>query len=71
MPNSTRLSPAERSRAYRQRIRAAGGEGVLVKLPSEIVTLLDELKERRGLRNRSQALLQLIEQGRAAAQNMT
>jgi hypothetical protein len=71
MPNSTRLTPAEYYRAYRERIRATGAEEVMFRLPSEIVTLLDELKERRGLRNRSQALLQLIEQGRAAAQNMT
>ena len=71
MANTTRLSSAERTRVYRERIRAAGREDVLVSLPSEIVVFLDELKERRGLRNRSQALLQLIEQGRAAAQNMT
>jgi Ribbon-helix-helix protein, copG family len=71
MPNSTPLTPAEYCRAYRQRIRAAGDKGVLVRLPDEVVALLDELKERRGLRNRSQALLQLIEQGRAVAQNMT
>ena len=31
--------------------------------------MLDAIKERQGLRNRSQALLQLIEQGRAAAQH--
>jgi hypothetical protein len=30
--------------------------------------LLDELQQRQGLRNRSQAVLQLIEHGRAAAQ---
>jgi hypothetical protein len=71
MANNTRLSSAERTRVYRERTRAAGREDVLVSLPSEIVTLLDELKERHGLRNRSQALLQLIEQGRAAGQNMT
>jgi hypothetical protein len=33
--------------------------------------LLDELKERPGLSNRSQALMQLIEHGRATAQQMT
>lgn len=33
--------------------------------------MLDELKQRQGLRSRSQALLQLIEQGRAAAQHTT
>ena len=70
MRNAARLSSAERNRAYRERLRAAGGEEVLFKLPSEVVVLLDELKERRGLRNRSQALMQLIEHGRTAAQQM-
>jgi hypothetical protein len=64
-------SSAVHNRLYRERIRAAGGEEVLFQLPREIVALLDELKERQGLRNRSQALLQLIEQGRATAQQMT
>ena len=59
------------NRLYRERLRAAGGEEVLFQLPREIVALLDDLKERHGLRNRSQALLQLIEQGRATAQQMT
>jgi len=65
MPTPSRST--EHTRAYRERLRAAGGEEVLFKLPSEVVVLLDELKERQGLRNRSQALMQLIEQGRAAA----
>jgi hypothetical protein len=59
---------AEKTRLYRQRLRAAGGEEVLVNLPRATLALIDELKQRRGLRSRSQALLQLIEQGRAAAQ---
>lgn len=58
----------EHTRAYRQRLRAAGSEEVLVQLPRATVAMLDAIKERQGLRNRSQALLQLIEQGRAAAQ---
>jgi hypothetical protein len=68
MPRAAPLSSAEKARVYRQRLRAAGGEEVLVQLPRETVAMLDELKDRQGLRNRSQALLQLIEQGRAAAQ---
>jgi hypothetical protein len=68
MQNDTPLSSAERTRVYRQRLRASGGEEVVFKLPTEIVVLLDELKERHGLRNRSSALLQLIEHGRAIAQ---
>jgi hypothetical protein len=62
---------ADRTKLYRQRLRAAGGEEVLFQLPRETVALLDELKERQGLRSRSQALMQLIEHGRAAAQQMT
>lgn len=68
MPRPSPLSSAEKARVYRERLRAAGGEEVLFKLPSEVVTLLDELKERQGLRNRSQALLQLIERGKEAIQ---
>ena len=55
-------------RAYRQRLRAAGSEEVLFQLPRETVAMLDAIKERQGLRNRSQALLQLIEQKGATAQ---
>lgn len=40
----------------------------MVGLPRETVALIDELKERRGLRNRSQVLMQLIEQRREVAQ---
>jgi hypothetical protein len=65
MLSSMHLSSAERTRAYRRGIRAAGGESMLFGLPSKIVTLLDTLKERQGLRNRRQALLQPIEQRRA------
>jgi len=69
MPKTTRS--ANNNRAYRQRLRAAGSEGVLLHLPQQTVAMLDALKERQGLRSRSQALLQLIEQGRAAAQQTT
>ena len=58
----------EHTRAYRQRLRAAGSEEVLLQLPHATVAMLDAIKERQGLRNRSQALLQLIEQKGAAAQ---
>jgi hypothetical protein len=57
-------SSAERARAYRQRIRAAGGEDLLIRLPSEVVAYLDQIKVRRGLRNRSAVLLEIIEQRR-------
>jgi hypothetical protein len=58
----------DKHRAYRRRIAANGNHQLVVVLPIETVALLDELKERHGLPNRSQALLQLIEQGRGAAQ---
>lgn len=64
-------SSALHNRLYRERLRAAGAEEVLFQLPRELVALLDELKERQGLRSRSQALIQLIEHGRATAQHMT
>ena len=51
--------------------RPPAAQEVLFKLPKETVAMLDAIKERQGLRNRSQALLQLIEQGRAAAQQTT
>src|SRR5262245_27559956 len=69
MPKTTRS--ANNNRAYRQRLRAAGSEGVLLHLPQQTVAMLDAIKERQGLRNRSQALLQLIEQKGAAAQQTT
>lgn len=58
----------DRYRAYRRRLAARGNHQLVVALPREIVALLDELKERNGLPSRSQALLQLIEKGREAAQ---
>jgi hypothetical protein len=58
----------DRYRAYRRRLAAKGNHQFVVALPREIVALIDELKERHGLPSRSQALLQLIEQGRGAAQ---
>ena len=58
----------QHTRTYRQRLRAAGSEEVLLQLPRETVAMLDAIKQRQGLRNRSQAFLQLIEQKGVAAQ---
>ncbi len=66
MPNPT--ASAAKNLRYRQRLRAAGSEEVLLQLPRATVVMLDAIKERQGLRSRSQALLQLIEQRGAAAQ---
>jgi hypothetical protein len=62
------LTIAEHVRAYRRRIAAAGEQEVLFRLPNETVALIDEFKQRQGLRNRGQALMQLIERGREVAQ---
>jgi hypothetical protein len=69
MPTCT-MSP-DRNVRYRQRLRANGSEEVLLQLPRTTVAMLDAIKERQGLRSRSQALLQLIEQKGASAQQMT
>jgi hypothetical protein len=69
--SSSPMSSAAKVRGFRQRLRESGGEEVLFQLPSHTVAMLDDFKQRQGLRNRSQALLQLIEQGRAATRQMT
>lgn len=61
-------SVIDKHRAYRRRLAANGRHQLVVALPRETVALLDEIKERQGLRNRSQVLMQLIEQGREIAQ---
>jgi hypothetical protein len=71
MPRNNPLSSAEKARVYRQRRREAGVEEVLFQLPGHVVAVIDGLRERYGLRNRSQALLQLIEEKGATAQQMT
>jgi hypothetical protein len=58
----------DKHRAYRRRLAAQGNHQIVVSLPREIVALLDEIQERQRLPNRSQAVLQLIERGRNAAQ---
>jgi hypothetical protein len=58
----------DKDRAYRRRLAAKGRRQLIVALPQETIALIDQLKQRQGLRSRSQVLLQLIEQGRATAQ---
>jgi hypothetical protein len=65
------LPTDDKDRAYRRRLAASGQRQLIVALPRETVALIDELKQRHGLRSRSQVLQQLIEQGRATAQQMT
>jgi len=51
---------------HRQRLRDSGWEQVLINMPTETREFIDRLKERQRLANRSQALLQLIDLGKAA-----
>jgi hypothetical protein len=72
MPKASKVSSTNKNFAYRQRLRAAGAEEVLIKLPRETIAMLDDLKQRNGLRSRSEVLLQLIDQGgEPRAQPMT
>jgi hypothetical protein len=57
-----------RQQAYRRRMVAAGEQEVLFRLSNATVALIDELKERHGLRNRGQVVEQLIERGRKVTQ---
>ena len=68
MMETTTIAVSEKDRAYRRRLAASGNHQLIVALPRETVALLDQIKERQGLRNRSQAVLQLIERGRDTAQ---
>jgi len=65
---TTANTAGDKHRAYRRRLAANGNHQLIVALPRETVALLDQIKERQGLRNRSQAVLQLIERGRKFAQ---
>ena len=65
---TTENAISDKDRSYRRRLAAEGQHQLVVALPRETVALLDDLKERQGLRNRSQVLMQLIERGREAAQ---
>ncbi len=67
----TRAEIAANVRAYRERQVLEGNKELTLYLPVEAVDYLDELKAQLGLRNRSQALVILIEQGREAIRHIT
>ena len=66
--STTANAVSEKQRTYRRRLVERGRLQFIADLPRETLALLDEIKERQGLRNRGQVLEQLIEQGRTAAQ---
>lgn len=63
-------TPAEKTKRFRERLRAQGRKEVLFEMSSDTLALIDELKKSQKLPNRSEALMKLIEQGRAAAQQV-
>jgi hypothetical protein len=63
---TTEKAASDVYRAYRRRKIANGRLQFIADLPRETLALIDEIKERQGLRNRGQVLEQLIEKGRAA-----
>jgi hypothetical protein len=60
----------DKDRAYRRRLAAQGRRQLIADLPEGMIAAIDELKQRQGLRSRSQALEQLIERGRQATQQI-
>ena len=64
----TENAGSDKFRAYRRRIVAKGRLQFIADLPREDIAFLDELKERRGLRNRGQVLEQLIAIGRTVTE---
>jgi ribbon-helix-helix CopG family protein len=60
----------DKDRAYRRRLASKGRRQLIVDLPQEMIETIDELKHRRGLRSRSQVLMELIERGRMATQQI-
>jgi hypothetical protein len=65
---TTENAVSDKDRAYRRRLANAGLHQLVVALPGDQVAFLDQLKERRGLRNRGQVLEQLIEIGRSVTE---
>jgi hypothetical protein len=66
--STTANAVGAKQRAYRRRIVERGRLQFIADLPRETVAFLDLIKQRQGLRNRGQVLEQLIEKGRATAQ---
>lgn len=62
--------PTDKDRAYRRRLASKGRRQLVVDLPQEMIETIDELKHRRGLRSRSQVLMELIERGRMVTQQI-
>jgi hypothetical protein len=66
----TTSDTTDKDRAYRRRLASKGHRQLVVDLPQEMIEKIDELKQRRGLRSRSQVLMELIERGRQPTQQI-
>jgi hypothetical protein len=66
----TASDTTDKDRAYRRRLASIGHRQLVVDLPQEMIETIDEFKQRRGLRSRSQALMELIERGRQPTQQI-
>lgn len=67
---TTSADITDKDRAYRRRLASKGRRQLIVDLPQEMIETIDELKQRRGFRSRSQVLMELIERGRQPAQQI-
>jgi len=66
----TTSDTTDKDRAYRRRLASKGHRQLVVDLPQEMIEKIDELKQRRGLRSRSQVLMELIERVRQPTQQI-
>jgi hypothetical protein len=66
----TTSDTTDKDRAYRRRLASKGRRQLIVDLPQEMIETIDELKQQRGLRSRSQVLMELIERGSQPTQQI-
>ena len=67
-PSESAEAKRQRNRGVRERQRKAGMTEIVLALPKHIVAELDAVKQRDGLRSRSQVVLQMLQAGRALDQ---
>jgi hypothetical protein len=65
-PSESAEAKRQRNREVRERQRRAGLTEIILALPRDLVAELDAVKQRDGLRSRSQVVQQLLQAGRAA-----
>ena len=63
--------PAEKQRRYRERLRKEGKTEVLLKLPIEVVEVLDRLRTAQGVSCRGDVVVSLIQRATEAENALT